>query len=321
MPLPEGLTPPFLRLLESEHPLISDVVRIERPDHWPDYNYTMVTPYNFSARAGVNYRASAYLGAGLDDGCAAMSAIGEAVERYCALTFPLKTYQATIATAGADRFTADKLRYYSATQYQQGELTLSKPTADSEISWVEVIEQKTEAVRPAPRDLIVLHNDKPEILYPGSTGLAAHSDRESAYISALCEVVERDATMLTWMTHTPARLITPDATILDQLAAFNNLDREFLLLDVTQNIPLPCIVCLSRERNGKWPRWVASSACRLSLMLLWLPVWQNMPRRLPLYPTCCPEMSRHHHFASIRICGLRLHRLKMTTCDLLPTQQ
>jgi len=261
---PEGMTPPFVRLLESDHPLISDAVCIDGPDHWPDYQYTLVTPCNFSDKAGVEYRPYAYLGAGPNGGRSAMSAVGEAVERYSALTFPLETHRATIADIGETGFTADKLRYYSDAQYQQDGFSFSPPTPDTEISWVEVTELKTGASRPAPRDLILLHNDKPEIIYPGSTGLAAHSSEQSAYISALCEVVERDATMLTWIARIPPRLIVPDAAIMDQLASFKNLDREIFLLDVTQDIPLPCIVCLSRNRSGNWPRWVASSACRLT---------------------------------------------------------
>ncbi len=260
MPANETLPQPFSRLL-SEHTLIHRLYQVEPGPDWPAYRYALALPNDFSDQAAVRYRAYAYLGVGHDDAQAIMSALGEAVERYGALTFPLQGQRATPSGLGPAGLSAERLRYYSDGQYASGLLGFPPPAPDRVLTWVEARELVSGRTRMLPRDLIVLHNESPEILLPGSTGLAAHTDAGRACVGALCEVVERDALMLTWLARLPGRRLLPDDWLRERLAPLQGLDRDYHLIDATRDIPLPTLICLSRQRDGLWPRWVASSAC------------------------------------------------------------
>lgn len=65
---------------------------------------------------------------------------------------------------------------------------------------------------------------------PISTGVAAHTDYYTAVVSAICEVIERDALALTWLAKLPLSKIHLDSDIPDKhRERFNNLESSQLV--------------------------------------------------------------------------------------------
>jgi ribosomal protein S12 methylthiotransferase accessory factor len=105
--------------------------------------------------------------------------------------------------------------------------------------------------------------DEPTITLPISTGLAFHHDLRIAIWRGLCEAAERDAVMLMWWTHRPAREVRPDSTMPNGLAErFERLHAARLdvrLFDVTTDFRVPTIFCI--VRSERYPYCVVGAAC------------------------------------------------------------
>jgi ribosomal protein S12 methylthiotransferase accessory factor len=104
------------------------------------------------------------------------------------------------------------------------------------------------------------------ICIPISTGCAAHTSLERALLSAICEVVERDAISLTWLQKLPLPRVDIDC-IPPQLASYWDIyerscnDVEYVFFDGTSEIGIPTIYALSvAPANRKVTTLVACSA-------------------------------------------------------------
>jgi ribosomal protein S12 methylthiotransferase accessory factor len=97
-------------------------------------------------------------------------------------------------------------------------------------------------------------------LRPVSTGLGLGRDTVGAVLSGLTEVVERDATMLSWYsTFEPLELAVEDETYetLARRARSEGLSTTALLVTVDVDVP---VVVAAVHREGEWPRFAAGAA-------------------------------------------------------------
>lgn len=150
------------------------------------------------------------------------AAIGEAVERYSAAYVPRDDL--VVATAhelGASAAAPETFALFAPEQYARPGFPFVRFAADTRLRWVRGRRLSDGADAWLPAQLVYLgglSTDEPMIAYSTSNGLAAAADWERALLSALLELVERDAFMLAWN----ARLSFPllDWRASDQLRSY-----------------------------------------------------------------------------------------------------
>jgi ribosomal protein S12 methylthiotransferase accessory factor len=104
------------------------------------------------------------------------------------------------------------------------------------------------------------------IAQPISTGLACHSSVAEAAISALCEVIERDAFTITWQ----ARVAMPHIQV-ESLSARNReivgrlekIGSKVVLVDITLDIGVPTILTILRTESLEAPALVFAASADL----------------------------------------------------------
>lgn len=144
-------------------------------------------------------------GVGANARSAIAKALGEAVERYCSALFRYDDLEwATYAELAASATHPETFALYSPAQHDVPGFPWQPFTADCRVAWVPGRSLVTGAdlMVPAAFTYVPYHfqrdrGDTP-ITQPISTGLACGGSFEDAALSALCEVVERDAFTLTW---------------------------------------------------------------------------------------------------------------------------
>lgn len=206
---------------------------------------------------------------GTDPGQSARAALGEAVERYSASFVPASRLRRARVDelAGQPCVPPDWLdpaaernsviRWMPATQ-----LSAAGPGRSA---WVAV-----------SRAFLSDTDEAGRIAVPTSTGLACHSDPWRALRSALLEVIERDAVMLTWLTHAPATPIRTDGRWRTESGGEVRFDRaveryELFRLDSPVGVPVVFAVAFGAERQPGAAVGAAASpdvvgACRKALI-------------------------------------------------------
>ncbi|UPW00613.1 YcaO-like family protein [Halorussus gelatinilyticus] len=188
-----------------------------------------------------------------DWNAALMKALGEALERYAAGVYR----EAGFRTARAADFdAADSVVPPAEFVRPEG---WSDASADDELAWVEGRNlHRGEAVH-LPAEFV--HFPPPEVRHKPSitTGLGLGSSTVEALLAGLYEVIERDATMLSWYsTFDPLELAVEDERFdaLRSRARAENLEVTPLL--VTQDADVP-VVAVAVHREGAWPRFAVGS--------------------------------------------------------------
>lgn len=146
-----------------------------------------------------------------------IKAIGEFIERYCALEsskiIRLESIK-NIKAENIDYIDIRDLLYFSDEQYQKNNFPFEKYNPEDKICWVtgENLTSKKEVLIPAQKVYLNYSTDKKEKYYDAglSTGLACGDSLENAIISGLYECIERDAFYLTWSCMLPGKKIILD---------------------------------------------------------------------------------------------------------------
>ncbi len=139
----------------------------------------------------------------------------------------------------------------------------SNSYAGESIYWMPGIElhSNTSVLLPAEFVIFPPHVEtyKPAI----TTGLALGNSIESAQLSGIYEVIERDATMLSWYsTFSPTELLVDDPSfkILSRRARSEGLTSSALL--ITQDIEIP-VVTAAVYRDSDWPKFAVGSCANI----------------------------------------------------------
>jgi ribosomal protein S12 methylthiotransferase accessory factor len=193
-------------------------------------------------------------GAAVTREAAAAKAIGEAVERYCAAQYVAE--ELPLTSAGDPRLAcvdpAD-FALYTGEQYASAGFPFVPFDRATTIRWVETTDALTGAPAHVPACMVYVPyapdptaGDQP-IAQPISTGLALHSSPEAAAVSAIAEVIERDAFTLAWQ----GRLSPPRIRVGSLSAANRDLVRRFEavgdvihLLDITTDVEVCTILAV-----------------------------------------------------------------------------
>jgi ribosomal protein S12 methylthiotransferase accessory factor len=157
-------------------------------------------------------------GNGLDEEAALAAALGEAVERACAV-LPRASDVVVASYRDVQADAVDPLKwdlFHPSTRAQPG-FPYARPTRSGRISWTwgwSLTEQRPMLV-PASRVFVPFESRRPGdyVDYPLLSGFATGNTLEEATLRALLEVIERDSFMIAWANRLPLRRVRldPDA--------------------------------------------------------------------------------------------------------------
>ncbi|MCW5590436.1 MAG: YcaO-like family protein [Legionellales bacterium] len=202
---------------------------------------------------------------------AKQKAVGEAIERYCSAIYDKNQFPfVTAKEAPFTVFPLDKLVSYEK-NYYQGKKRLKKLTETDRLHWVSTRELQSNQVVYVPASLVHLpydsKSDEIKITQNISTGLASHTSYYEAAVSAICEVIERDAFMIFWRNKLSPRRIkfsTLTRSLQYIIEDFNSRRLKVSLFDMTTDVGIPVVFGILRSEN-KLPLLAATAACNVSL--------------------------------------------------------
>lgn len=216
----------------------------------------------------------AAVGKGATEDDAALGAIGEAVERYCASHPDAAAFQrgtrAGWAAMGRSTLSPAECVLYADSQYERPGFPYRRWDERLEIAWLPARELPGGAEVLVPAGCVYLNysGDRAEELLcpPTSNGLAAGPDLESAILHGLLELVERDGFLITWMN----RLPVPEVDFARQrgiaasiAARYRRFGVETRVFNLTTDLPGYVMMALALDRTGRGPAATIGLGCHL----------------------------------------------------------
>jgi ribosomal protein S12 methylthiotransferase accessory factor len=194
-------------------------------------------------------------GVGTTARIAIAKALGEAVERYCSALFRYEDLEwAAYSELRARATDPEAFALYSPAQYAAPGFAWQPFTADTRVAWVPGTSLVTDAevMVPAAFTYVPYHfqrdrGDTP-ITQPISTGLACGVSFEDAALSALCEVVERDAFTRTWQAVQRHRGIDDTdlpTDLADLIDRYRAVGLAVHLVDITSDAGCPSLLAVA----------------------------------------------------------------------------
>jgi ribosomal protein S12 methylthiotransferase accessory factor len=248
---------PFLSLVRPGGGVVQSVVRLKAVElQAPRFetavsalgNLTMAFP-RIAGSYGDDMRSLLIGGAGADETneMAVVRSVAEAAERYaCCVLDERELITATFNELGDDGLDFGTLPVCSETEYADPRCPIVRPDPDQPIRWLQgysITAGKRRYVPLVMTHLYVREWDEERFNLPITTGVAAHTDPLLAMVSAICEVVERDAISLTWLMRLALpRLLVDDSMPEALRPKFERLRRSGIeqhFFDATTDIGVP----------------------------------------------------------------------------------
>lgn len=209
-------------------------------------------------------------GASANPQIAQAKAIGEVVERYCSAFSDQESEPCcSFLEASFPCINPKLFAFYADEQYREAGFPWSRFTEHTPARWTNALCLGSAREVWIPSALVYLpysfkRNVEAPIVQPMSTGLACGASLHDAYLSAVCEVIERDAFTLTWQgMMNPPRLQIPTGDseiddLIDRFAGVGRLD----LYDLTLDQPFPTVLATLRTSEIVRPALSAAAATR-----------------------------------------------------------
>jgi ribosomal protein S12 methylthiotransferase accessory factor len=212
-------------------------------------------------------------GASADRETALAKALAESVERYCSAiydvdTLPLSSYDgAPFACVEPERWAL-----YSDEQYEMPGFHWAPFTRATPIRWTAALDLLSGARIHVPAAMVYMPyyfdlaaGDTP-IVQPISTGMACHCSPAEAAIAGVCEVIERDALMITWQ----AMIAPPQISVetlseanYDLVKRFEGARSRVTLFDVTVDVGVPTVLSVLQGEAAELPALVFAASTSL----------------------------------------------------------
>lgn len=203
-----GTAATLTNLVDRRTGIVTELEAYQNPPEWPS-TFVMVAGHVANANRADDWpadRMSTGMGFGPHDRVVA-AALGEAAERYCANfvpdRLPLASYEA-LAAGGVAAIDPASVLLYSAEQYRRPGFPYVPFERELPVRWVQGRGMTDHRPVLAPASLVFANYHATR--YPGEprtnallyAGLAAGPDRAEAEISAMAEIIERDAVEIWW---------------------------------------------------------------------------------------------------------------------------
>lgn len=210
-------------------------------------------------------------GASTDRDLAMAKAIGEAVERYCAAMHDTQTFpSASFDSAPFPCVPPGEFALYSREQYAQAGFPYIPFAHNTQVRWAPAYDLTSGQACHVPASIVVLScryvNGEQPIAQSVSTGLACHVHPNHAAVSAICEVIERDAFTITWQ----ARMARPQIAVQtlsdrnqDLVRRFERTGAVVTLLHLAMDHGVPTILAVLRHQAEDAPPLVFAAATAL----------------------------------------------------------
>jgi ribosomal protein S12 methylthiotransferase accessory factor len=184
-----------------------------------------------------------------------LATIGETLERYCAGFYDEAAfYRGTYKDFKSHAVPPERFALFSDEQYHIPNFPFSRFTEDLVVDWVKAYSLTHDREVCVPAALVFIpylftsHAER--IAYQTTNGLACHGTYAQAVLTALCEVIERDAFAITWLNALPVPLIEVNGETSEGsfLKAYKDVffleDLNYKAFDITLDIPIPSSMVL-----------------------------------------------------------------------------
>ena len=269
--LPSLLELPSANVVDAATGIIRALTQIAVTPGNPDLH--MYLARTASANADCGGRSLDFTGgAALTRSRALAAAIGESIERYCASTFEsqdfvLGTYEEIVRHYRV--VDPNEFSLYHTSQYADPKLD----NRNEVLAWTWALSLITGEPILVPACLVYIpysarqHNSD-EMILAGSTtsGCAAGTSSVGALISAICELVERDAFLIRWLNKLIPNCINPsvfDENTNSFLADLKAKSVKCHLLDIALDIPIPSVACILVDERRSPPMITMGAASKI----------------------------------------------------------
>ncbi len=185
---------------------------------------------------------------------AVAKALGEAVERYCSAIFNYKdVLVARFRDLERPAVAPERFALYRPSQYGTEGFPWHPFTHETLVGWTPGVSLLTrdQVLVPAsmvfvPYHYIASRGERP-IVQPISTGLACGCSSPEAAVSALCEVIERDAFTIHWQSRLTPPCIRPETippAPRELIERITELNLEVKVLDATSDLAVPTFLTI-----------------------------------------------------------------------------
>ncbi|MEH7239424.1 YcaO-like family protein [Bacillus sp. JJ1562] len=189
------------------------------------------------------------------------SAIGEAIERYCGNYISSPLYHGSyneLVSKGEKAINPDELILYSKEQYDMPGFPFVPFTKDLPVKWVKGLSLISGETIMVPASLVYVNyiygdrSSEPATNFHMFAGIACGNSIESAITSGLLEVIERDATMMWWLSDGEVELIKQnDSQIEYVLEPTVKRNVEWYLVNIRSEFELPVIGALLVDHDNQ----------------------------------------------------------------------
>ena len=232
----------------------------------PIIYHALLSHFDFK-RAKQSERIAA--GKGASESEAIGSAIGEAVERYCASHVNQQALRhANWQEVASSAISPAECVLYSPHQYARKEFPFAEWKEATEIDWFSARELPSENEVLAPALLIYMgyraKNFEGYICQSTSNGLAAGPDLHTAIRNGLYELIERDGFLICWMN----RLSMPEVDFSQKPGLARNIRTHYerfgvetRIFNLTTDLPIYVMMALSLNPSGQGPAAMVGLGC------------------------------------------------------------
>ncbi len=212
-------------------------------------------------------------GVGRDQDDSLLPALGEGLERYCACVFSKEQFiTASAKELGVAALDLDSIPHCSNTELSHPNCPLLAPDKNEPIRWIQSISLLNGRQVYLPAIMVYLYagvaGRGERFWLPITTGCAGHTSFERALLSAICEVVERDAISIVWLQKLPLPRIVvelPSSSLVCYWDLYQRASRdlEYVFFDATTDVGLPTVYGLQISREN--PRLTTLVSCSTAL--------------------------------------------------------
>lgn len=275
MRMSEPILPLFARLdhlIDDKVGVIRSVAEIPREAGAPEFFHYYADACNTRAFCGqANFNKTG--GASTDRGCALAKAVGEAIERYCSAIYdPNEFLLTSYNDAPFPCVPPTEFALYSEEQHQDPDFPYVRFLNSTRVRWASSIDLATGCLSYVPAAMIYVpysfteEDGESPIAQRISTGLACHCSLAEAAVTAVCEVIERDAMTISWQAKLQMPQILKDTLSeenRDLVRRFERTGSLVTLLNLTFDHGVPTILAALRGQTPDSPALVVAASSHL----------------------------------------------------------
>jgi ribosomal protein S12 methylthiotransferase accessory factor len=209
-------------------------------------------------------------GKGATESDAIRSALGEAIEHYCASQFDKEITRIARWEELPNAVAPPECVLYSDAQYARPRFPYRRWQSQDVLTWAPMRELPMDREVFAPAQQIYLNftakTEEDFLATVTSNGLAAGPNLEFAILNGLYECVERDGFLITWMNKLPAAEV--DFSASNGLARsikehYEQYETEIRIFNVSTDIPIYVMMAVALDKTGAGPAVLVGLGCHL----------------------------------------------------------